>query len=555
MTGPLRALAMAMATAAAITASAAPARATCMFDCQAHLLVTPLDGTCAHLDTSQWPAGTPLVFVASCQTCCSPPGGPLDCDTTPPTPETFSVTTETAGDLVPGTFEMLAIGCEEGLVFRFDGDLVPGNYHLMQSTDGFGLILIAFEAVPMSTNPAECQTDDECPPCHVCSEAICIAELDPPACLTNADCGGYYCQAYADAACENYCTDALGCATDGDCPTCSFCTELGYCEQGMIGPGDCTTDEDCDAGHTCEAGPECGYVCVPQCMTDEDCGSCSVCVDGQCMGTGLVECVTDEDCGPGFACEALDPDDMCSSLCVDTGPLPECLEDTDCGPCEVCDEFACVAVPGLPPCSEGDCPAGQICYALGYEDQDAAWCKQTCVPGCATEDDCAGCQTCQAGACLGDAAPACVSDDDCEPDHICVVEDLEDACANACKLPGAPAECLEDVDCGPCATCEGTTCMATPGMPACGADADCPTGEVCRADGHEPGDATAWCLFQCVEPEGTTTTPPESDGVDGTKLDDPGCAAAPRPGLLGLALLAIVALALRRRRLSNLSGV
>jgi hypothetical protein len=81
----------------------------------------------------------------------------------------------------------------------------------------------------------------------------------------------------------------------------------------------CTTDADCSPGEVCEvsAAAPCTNHCVtatPECTGDDDCPTCSGCVDGECMPSGLVECTDDSHCGPGEHC-VLNAAAPCNNAC------------------------------------------------------------------------------------------------------------------------------------------------------------------------------------------------------------------------------------------------
>jgi hypothetical protein len=110
---------------------------------------------------------------------------------------------------------------------------------------------------------------------------------------------------------------AAACDADADCEVCQVCVN-GECKgMGLIV---CLEDGDCQEGEVCQVDPEaaCKNQCVKQaeCTADEDCGACSVCVNGECMGMGLVACFEDGDCQEGEVCQ-VDPDAACKNQCVE----------------------------------------------------------------------------------------------------------------------------------------------------------------------------------------------------------------------------------------------
>lgn len=119
------------------------ASATCGIDCQATLM----DSDCTTPPPGIWYAGAPLTFLGSCETCCSPPGGPVECDSTPMEVEHLYVKKD--GEVLPGAFAQAGATCDDaGNMFLYiadDGPLVPGSYELIE--DQSKLILVQFEVV------------------------------------------------------------------------------------------------------------------------------------------------------------------------------------------------------------------------------------------------------------------------------------------------------------------------------------------------------------------------------------------------------------------------
>lgn len=120
----------------------ATASATCMIQCTATLM----GPECA--DTTSVAQGQPIGFWVQCETCCSPPGGPVNCNKTDPYGLQYKLLTA-SGDPAPGFVSPSAIGCpgKDGVALAFipqDGKaLAHGKYQLVQG----GMILVEFEVV------------------------------------------------------------------------------------------------------------------------------------------------------------------------------------------------------------------------------------------------------------------------------------------------------------------------------------------------------------------------------------------------------------------------
>jgi hypothetical protein len=62
--------------------------ATCLLECDGDLMNAK---SCEVLPDGDFVGGPMATFTLACQTCCSPPGGPLECAPTEPTPDLISV--------------------------------------------------------------------------------------------------------------------------------------------------------------------------------------------------------------------------------------------------------------------------------------------------------------------------------------------------------------------------------------------------------------------------------------------------------------------------------
>ncbi len=126
-----------------LVAAPATAAATCGIDCQATLM----HSDCTTPPPGIWFAGDPLTFLGACETCCSPPGGPVECDPTPMDMAFLYVKKD--GEPLPGSFSQAGATCDDaGNMFLFSADsgpLLPGSYELIE--DQSKLIIAQFEVI------------------------------------------------------------------------------------------------------------------------------------------------------------------------------------------------------------------------------------------------------------------------------------------------------------------------------------------------------------------------------------------------------------------------
>jgi hypothetical protein len=346
-----------------------------------------------------------------------------------------------------------------------------------------------------------CYGDADCDPCSACVEGACIALPMVPACIADSDCGAdEYCLTYPGAECRNRCASK----------TCWVVDCMGNCEP-VVNP--------CGAGQACvEPIPGCCGTCqpvAPACASNADCEACQVCVNGQCMGTGVVECFDDADCLAGFRCQTY-ADQPCKNHCVDLtcdlldclpggspcdpyfSPCPsgqvcvepykgccgqcqaaECATDADCGACAVCLDGTCMGLGDISCMADADCGAGQVCV-IDAANPCANHCEEA-VP-CAADTDCAPCQSCANGVCVTPPPAGCLDDADCAQGEVCV-QGLPGDCQNHCEPKGVA--CSTDADCGACAVCVANQCQGT-GVLACADHADCGADQYCHQVLGEP---------------------------------------------------------------------
>lgn len=174
---------------------AAPAHATCLNTCKA-TLIGPGCATPTHAA-----AGDPIWFLITCQTCCSPPGGPLNCTDIDPYSETFSVQTAD-GKKVDGFVSPSQMACPglQGAMFAFipaGGSLAAGTYNLINGS----MILLEFDQFAAGG----CKTSADCGACSECSSGSCKA-VGTVACSADLPCAkGLQCQIDPVAPCKNAC--------------------------------------------------------------------------------------------------------------------------------------------------------------------------------------------------------------------------------------------------------------------------------------------------------------------------------------------------------------
>ncbi|MCK6510001.1 hypothetical protein L6R29_08555 [Myxococcota bacterium] len=135
-------------------AFAPEAQATCMVRCSGKLI---FEDCSAPVSPNTWPANLQPTFQVDCETCCSPPGGPLQCSGS-----SFNVTDfvlrDAQGKPLPGKFGLLAKTCNNKLSIQYSQTLTPAKgYDLLSSVPGGGnLILLQFDVVSSSQeSPAE----------------------------------------------------------------------------------------------------------------------------------------------------------------------------------------------------------------------------------------------------------------------------------------------------------------------------------------------------------------------------------------------------------------
>ncbi|MBT9558247.1 MAG: hypothetical protein IV100_19595 [Myxococcales bacterium] len=363
------------------------ASATCLIQCDGDLIDAT---TCSVLGDGAFVGGSVATFTLTCETCCSPPGGPVVCNASEPTPDMLAVSDPASPTPIEATCGPVAAGCEGA--WACDVGSASGKYTITANS-----MVVTWFA---TASGVPCATNEDCGAPQVCIGGMCTT--NPNACETDLDCS------FSEICQDGQCVISMtGCMVDLDC---SF-SEV--CEAGLCVPMTtyCMTDLDCSFSEVCMAG-----VCVPQgdacatdldcsfsevcmnglcvknsvpCSTDADCpGVCGICLAGSCFGGGDIECEGDGDCGDGETC-LLDPDEVCLNQCVPswadgvdafdgtdgTDGTGSCVENEDCGSCAVCVGGECKGL-GLVTCiTDSDCEAGFVC-----EQHATDQCKNACVP-------------------------------------------------------------------------------------------------------------------------------------------------------------------------------
>ncbi len=291
------------------------------------------------------------------------------------------------------------------------------------------------------------------------AEGVCVAVS--ASCNADVDCGaGQVCQLNNTdgCICDRSCIDdgAGGCLPC-DCPAAGTCVDAAT--------PSCSTDADCAAGQQCQFndGCACPAVCI-----DDGMGGCLPCdcpaPQGSCVDVQQAECADSSTCAEGQVCEfgpegcenpceIIDGQQVCHPCdpilvgrCVTPTTDPACFADTDCAAEEQCvfaDGFA--PPPPPPECTDpNNCPARPApapqgtCQPISQDPCALVRCESgvcevaadgtaVCVTPepttpCASANDCAAGDQCNAGIERCDANPSCVPDQPCTQEcwGICV---------------------------------------------------------------------------------------------------------------------------------------
>jgi len=166
--------------------------------------------------------------------------------------------------------------------------------------------------------------------------------------------------------------------------------------------------------------------------------------------------------------------------------------------------------------------AGMSCDS-GGDDNDGPG-TDTIAPECATDDDCAEGETCNAdGECeAAIVEPDCTTDDDCAEGEVCTE-------AGVCEAEVVEPDCTTDDDCAEGEVCtEAGVCEAEVVEPDCTTDDDCAEGEVCTEAGVCEMDVEPPMGACLNEADGAILGPDEGEAAKAAATDCAmGCIAEP----------------------------
>lgn len=328
-----------------------------------------------------------------------------------------------------------------------------------------------------------------------------------------------------DGVCTIYPGSCESCEDRSDCPAGSLCKD------GACITSECRDTLDCPMGTVCDAD-----LCVPGCRLHEECGAEEACVGGSCASLGE-KCQNHVDCEDGENCLG----GRCQLPLEDCPTCRSCLVEGDCGAGYTCITTNVGSFCSKPCESGGDCDGDSICGVLPgapsrlcmNPDSNQGICSTAWE--CRVEDPGTFCPL-LGSPCTGDARGCGGSSDSC----------YESASGFECTCT-----CRSDQECG-----EGARCLVDPGseLPSCFpeelvapcGDSFCPPGLACD-DGSCVIDA---CFkVSCGEGEscvdGSCKAPPVTKPA--AKKSSSGCATTSTGGFGSLALVALLAAALRRR--------
>ncbi|MBN2497998.1 MAG: hypothetical protein JXR96_25625 [Deltaproteobacteria bacterium] len=270
------------------------------------------------------------------------------------------------------------------------------------------------------------QCQHSCPTGTACNATTC--ECEPVAretglpCTDHDQCASGLCLRYTGQA-EGYCTET-DCGSDAEC--------VNHSDDGVEM---CCVEIDVAFFFCLKIGPGC------------QCGDGSGACGSSCT------CTSDSACQPGFPCLAtsiMDPDAICSKLC---------MVDRDCDDCvgsDPADEFECVPISGGDKycllidgrgCDRNlDCPSGEVCLVDVIDDMLRGTCGRMGAldPGaaCNDEDDPDSLpydERCAAVFCFnGMCSSVCTLDSDCPQDMTCETVgfiDMPDQTIDMCMGP------------------------------------------------------------------------------------------------------------------------
>lgn len=366
--------------------------------------------------------------------------------------------------------------------------------------------------------PPPCSSDEDCDPCQICSDGLCLEQSDCLLCEDDSACGP--CQR-----CDGgQCIDVAGCTicmSNDQCKTCEICSESEKCER-IPGCKLCNTQGDCPGCTQCERG-----ACIPidgcgqdPCFNDMDCPQKTKCLLDS--ATGINVCLPSE-LGIGEDCTR-GADAQCESgICIldDSGAwcsIP-CDDDEQCPDTYVCEPdnsclWACRKPSNPPPgaaCTwDGDCGDARVCAPVWNQNLET-WeprcvlrlpCSSKAGESCDAAD-----QRCFSGICTveGYCSSVCTADYQCPVSFLCTSHhellqpDLPEADFGGCSpidiakfdigqaCPGGDEDCISGVclpgkQFGPIPVCSLRCDLSEP---------DCPDGFVCSETGENEFSCTA----------------------------------------------------------------
>ena len=330
-----------------------------------------------------------------------------------------------------------------------------------------------------SNNTADCDDDDLCTEDDVCADGECAG--------TDKDCSGLD-SVCTEGVCDPDDGDCLAepANEDGGCDDMNACTDADHCVAGAcIG-----TALDCDDGNPCTddaCDTDTGCTNTNNTASCDDGNACTVtdvCVDGVCSGSGAPDCddgniCTDDSCDPDTGCvnafntascddgNACNVTDAClNGVCVGTGVVN--CDDSNLCTDDTCDaDTGCVFTDNTNPCEDGDlCTAGDVCGG------------GACQSGTDTLDcdDGVGCTI-----------------DGCDPDFGCVntavhldCDDSVDCTDDVCDLDLGCVNTTVDLNCDDGVDCTVDVCDPVLGCVYTPVDLNCDDSVACTVDVCDP---------------------------------------------------------------------
>ncbi len=416
--------------------------------------------------------------------------------------------------------------------------------------------------------PVSCASDSECVAGSYCASGVCtLKKSNGFTCASAVQCTSDFC---ADGVCCNSACDL------GPCNRCDLSGSLGTCRVAPLSnPG-----APACSPYSCDG---ISNACPTACSSDATCAVGFACVAGQCqpkLAIG-VSCVANGDCQSGYCVDGI----CCGSACL--GACDRC-DGTTPGTCTP----RAAGAPGVPSCARSfvcngtsnNCPTsctndaqcfpGTFCNAgsclpakaIGNSCTRVRECQSSfCVDGVCCGNACTGqCAQCNApgslGTCIAATGKPVGARAACAGDGAACAGVCDGVNVLVCSTPGSSvscgaAECVDDVQTEP-GSCDGAgQCSGkkTPCAPYhCGATA-CLTSCITAANCVAGADCVAGKCVGGVTDAGAEDAGPLDAGPVGTDapltLDDGcGCEVAGRSSPMSLAVLALLALPLARRR-------